>query len=72
MKNFLELFEVVNEDGFSEEGFNSKIMTEGEIYELADVYDDDSVDLESACNILWNMGYSVYNLRKSYPEAFEI
>lgn len=72
MKDLMELFEVVSEDNYSEDGFNSRVMTEGEIKEFAEVYDDDSVDLECVCEILWNMGYSVYNLRKSYPEAFEI
>lgn len=57
---------------FQKRVFNSRVMTKGEIREFADVYDDDSVDLEGACEILWNMGYSVYNLRKSYPEAFEV
>lgn len=36
MKDSLELFEVVSNENYSEDGFNSKIMTEGEIYELSE------------------------------------
>lgn len=79
MKDLMELFEVVSEDNYSEDGFNSKIMTEGEIYELAEeILEDfeedskDSMDLEDACEIIRRYkGYEVYSLRQSFPAAFE-
>ncbi|WP_019139269.1 hypothetical protein [Peptoniphilus timonensis] len=72
MSKYLELFEIVKDDDYSDDIFNSCIMTEGELYEFAEVEDYDSVDLEDVCNILWDKGYKVYNLRKSYPEAFTL
>lgn len=79
MKDLLGLFEVVSEDNYSEDGFNSKIMTEGEVFELAEEiledYDEgnkDSMDLEGACEVLRRYkGYEVYSLRQSFPAAFE-
>lgn len=79
MKDLMELFEVVKDENCSEDGFNSKIMTEGEIYELAEEiledFEEDSkndVDLEGACEIIRRYkGYEVYSLRESFPEAFE-
>lgn len=80
MKDLMELFEVVSEDNYSEDGFNSKIMTEGEIYELAEEILEDfeegskknDLDLEGACEIIRRYkGYEVYSLRQSFPAAFE-
>ena len=75
----MELFEVVSEDNYSEDGFNSKIMTEGEVFELAEEiledFEEDSksdLDLEGACEIIRRYkGYEVYSLRESFPAAFE-
>ena len=79
MKDLMELFEVVSEDNYSQDGFNSKIMTEGEVFELAEEilrdYDEDNennIDLEGACEVLRRFkGYEVYSLRQSFPAAFE-
>lgn len=79
MKDLLELFEVVSEDNYSEDGFNSKIMTEGEVFELAEEIledyeesNEDDLDLEVACEVLRKYrGYEVYSLRESFPAAFE-
>lgn len=78
MKDLLELFEVVSDENYSEDGFNSKVMTEVEIFELVEeILEDfednkDNIDLESACDVLRNYrGYEVYSLRRSFPAAFE-
>ncbi len=79
MKDLMELFEVVSDENYSEDGFNSKIMTEGEVFEFAEEiledYDEgnkDSMDLEGACEVLRRYkGYEVYSLRQSFPAAFE-
>ena len=79
MKDLMELFEIVSDDNYSEDGFNSKIMTEVEVFELAEEiledYDEgnkDSMDLEGACEVLRRYkGYEVYSLRQSFPAAFE-
>lgn len=79
MKDLMELFEVVSDENYSEDGFNSKIMTEGEVFELAEEiledYDEgnkDDLDLEGACEVLRRYkDYEVYSLRQSFPAAFE-
>ena len=79
MKDLMELFEVVSEDNYSEDGFNSKIMTDGEVFELAEEILEDydkgnkaDLDLEGACEVLRRYkGYEVYSLRESFPAAFE-
>lgn len=79
MKDLMELFEIVSDENYSEDGFNSKIVSEGEIYELAEEiledYDEDNkdgLDLEGACEVLRRYkGYEVYSLRESFPAAFE-
>ena len=79
MKDLMELFEVVSDDNYSQDGFNSKIMTEGEVFELAEEiledYDESNkydLDLEGACEVLRRYkGYEVYSLRESFPAAFE-
>lgn len=79
MKDLMELFEVVSDENYSEDGFNSKIMTEGEVFELAEEilgdYDEgnkDDLDLEGACEVLRRYrGYEVYSIRESFPAAFE-
>ena len=39
MSKYLELFEIIKDDDYSDDIFNSCIMTEGELYEFAEVED---------------------------------
>lgn len=62
----MRLFEVVNNEE-REDGFNSKIMTEDELLEFAEIEEEEN-DTEDAINSLWEQGYKVYDIAKSYFE----
>lgn len=61
------LFEVVNNEK-REDGFNSRIMTDSELFEFAELEENEENDVEDAINILFSQGYEVYALIQSYLE----
>lgn len=61
------LFEVVNNEK-REDGFNSRIMTDNELFEFVGLEENEENDLEDIINILWGQGYEVYDIARSYFE----